>query len=160
MHLQSRYETIYFKHCRKDHTQQSTFFWCCICHNIIGPAPFLLLCSQDSWPDRLFPKTSQKYETKINKATVFTRSPMFSSTSESFFIFTTQILVSFFSHVRQLNRSSLQIIAQYICRRQQASNTSISQKVIGKQRLQVQLRRSIDYLVGMLCYAFHAHKYQ
>lgn len=78
---------------------------------------------------------------------------------------------AFWVHVQQLSRSSLQFTAHYICRRQRASNASISQKVISKQRPQVQLRQSIEsswdtfvikvsFEIETFAGCHHAHKYQ
>lgn len=142
MHLRSRYETIYFKHCHKYHTQQSTFFWCRICYNVIGTG-LRLFCSSDLkihdqtdffWKQvrnlKLKPTKVQFLQGLFN---------LFFNLFESFL----KILVSFLFHVQQLNINSLPITAHCICRRHQASNISVSQKVISKQRPQVQLRWSI-----------------
>lgn len=162
----NRYETIYSKHCQKSLAWLSTFLWSCGCCKVINH-----FCSSDLL---IYGQTLEflwKVSCKLKKMQFFQGlfnlfSNLFNRTRSP-----TPLASAFWVHVQQLSRSSPKFTAHYICRRQRASNASISQKVISKQRPQVQLRQSIEsswhtfvikvsFEIETFAGCHHAHKYQ
>lgn len=133
--------------------------------------PFLLLWSPDLWPAIRVSLKVGNLNVDPTKVQFFQGlfklfSNLFNRTRSP-----NPLLSVFWVHMQQLSKSSLQFTAHYICRRQRASNASISQKVISKQRPQVQLRQSIEsswdtfvikvsFEIETFAGCHHAHKYQ